>query len=126
MALTLATNTKNDLYLDGRGNIATTADSDSIPGNKNTGPFATLQICEHAAKTLLGEMIYNANEGIPNFQTIWNGSPNIPQWELALRTTLLNVPGVVDVPTLTTNIVNNVLSYQAVIQTVYGIGAING
>lgn len=105
----------NDLVIAGDGNLAI-----------STGLAATLQACEHAAKAQLSEMVLAVDQGVPNFQTIWNGSPNVTQFEAYLRRQLLAVVGVTDVVTLDTNVSNNVLSYTATISTIYGQGVING
>lgn len=109
------TNDTNDFYIDNNGNIAIVS-----------GIEAVLQACATAAKAQLGEMIYAIDQGVPNFQTLWVGVPNIQQWEVALSTTLENVPGVVSVTQLNVIIANNELSYTATIQTTYGESTING
>jgi hypothetical protein len=73
-----------------------------------------------------GEIIFDINQGIPFFQTVWNGVPNYQQYTAALRLAFLNVPGVVEVVSLMTEQVNNELRYTAVIRTIYGSGGING
>jgi hypothetical protein len=121
MTQTLATQdnvpegTQNDLYVV-NGNIAVAY-----------GIQAVLQACATAAKTQLGEVIYNTAQGVPNFQTIWSGSLNIPQWRIALTQILQGIPDVVNVISLEVQVgSNNVLSYQAVILTTYGQGNLNG
>ncbi len=128
MPLTLLTNINNnmqgtapyDIYLNSLNNIAIS--SDLIDGDLQ----ATLQACAQAARTLLGEMIYNVNAGIPYFQTVWNGIPNIQQYNAALRQSFLAVTGVVEVVSLITSQVDNTLQYTAIIKTLYGSGGING
>lgn len=115
MTKTLAADSNNDLYLNRQGNIATA-----------TGIQAVLESCSHAAKALRGEMLLAVNDGMPNFQTIWIGAPNIPQWEAALRQALLAVDGVNQIKALTSKVANNVLSYAVTIETIYGEGLING
>lgn len=115
MTLTLLTDKNNDLYLDVNGNIAV-----------GTGIKAVTALCEFAAKTRLGEMIFQANEGLPNFQVIWNGSPNPAQFEAALRQTLINVPDVSEIINITMTINSNSLNYVAIIKTIYGNTVING
>ena len=119
MAYTLATSqVTNDLYIDPiTGNLAVFRDLQAV-----------LQACEHAAKTRLGEMILNIDQGIPYFETIWNGHPNLAQFEAALRSAFLAVTNVVEVVSLITSIISstNVLSYTAVIRTTFGGGVISG
>lgn len=117
----------NDIYLDGDGNISLSVDLQAV-----------LQACSQAAQTLLGEMIYNTDQGIPYFQTLWVGVPNIQQFTGALRAAFLAVPNVVEVVTLFTSQVNNpnlpvnqsqsadILTYTAVIRTIYGSAGLTG
>lgn len=105
----------NDLFINNDGQL-------SISRNLE----AVIQACEHVAKAQLLEMVLNQERGIPNFETIWNGSPNVVQFEAYLRRNLLTVPDVIEVVSLETNIQNNVLLYTAEIRTIYGTGVIDG
>lgn len=105
----------NDLVIAGDGNLSISTELE-----------ATLQACEHAAKAQLAEMVLAVDQGVPNFQTIWNGAPNVTQFEAYLRRQLLTVVGVTDIVSLETTVSNNILSYTATIATIYGEGAING
>jgi hypothetical protein len=107
--LTFSVNNQNDIYLDEFGNIAFAYDLTAIT-----------QQCAQAAKTLLGEMIYNTNQGIPYFQVLWVGVPNINQYTNALRRAFLAVGGVIEVVSLITSQTDNTLNYTAVIRTTYG------
>ena len=109
--LTFSVNSSNDLYLDPVGNLAFAYDLSAIT-----------QQCQQAAKTLLGEMIYNINQGIPYFQTLWVGVPNVQQYTAALRAAFLAVGGVLEVVSLITSQADNDFSYTAVIRTIYGSG----
>ena len=112
---TLACNTNNDLYLDSFGNIIVAYDLQAV-----------LQVCQNVARSLLGEMVLNTDQGIPYFQTVWNGTPNFQQFQAALTTSLLAVPDVNSVLSLVVSQSGNTLNYTAVIQTIYGQGTING
>lgn len=107
--------TYNDMYLDDSGNIAMVSDVEAV-----------LQTCAHVAKTILGEMVLQSNLGIPNFETVWQGVPNIFQYEVAVRSAILSVPGVVEVVSFNSVLVGNTLQYTAVIRTIYGEGEISG
>jgi hypothetical protein len=109
--LTFAVNSANDIYLDSLGNLALAYDLTAIT-----------QECAQAAKTLLGEMIYNVDQGIPYFQFVWIGVPNIGQYTSALRQAFLAIDGVLEVVSIITSQTNNTLSYSAVIRTIYGSG----
>lgn len=112
---TFAVNANNDLYLDKYGNIVIVEDLTAV-----------LQICQQVAQVRLGEIALNTDEGIPFFETVWNGVPNIAQFENALRTAFLNVTGVLQVVSLGAVQEGRNLNYTAVIQTIYGTGAISG
>jgi enamine deaminase RidA (YjgF/YER057c/UK114 family) len=101
----------NDLYLDDDGNIVMATDIQ-----------AALQACAEAAKTLLGEMVLNTDQGIPYFQTVWVGVPNVQQFNAALRAAFLAVPNVIEVVSLITSQQNNTLQYTAIIRTSFGAG----
>ena len=115
MTQTLSVNAKNDIFLDKAGNLSISYDLQ-----------ATLQDCQQVAKLQLGEAVLNTNLGVPYFQTIWVGVPNIQQWTSSLRAAFLSVAGVVEVVSLITSQVDDVLQYNAIIRTIYGAGAING
>jgi len=109
----LAVDSNNDLYIDGTGSIAFVEGLDCV-----------LQNCEHAMKTMLGECVLDIERGIPNFETIWLGSPNVPQYVLAARVALEAVADVDEVTAFDTAQVGDVLTYSATIVTVYGTGII--
>lgn len=113
MVQTLATNQNNDIYIQPNGNL-------SLVSGQTAVEFG----CASAAKAQLGEMIYNTTQGIPNFQAVWIGSPNLAIFEAYLRNTLLNVEGVTAIESLTVAYANNVLSYIAEIQTQYSPGSV--
>lgn len=109
MTTTFGTNANNDLYIGSDGNLVVL-----------TGLQAVMAACETATKAQLGEMVLTDTQGIPNFQTIWVGSPNYALYQSFLRNTLLAVPGVLDVKSITLTALNNILSYTAVIVTQFG------
>lgn len=114
MTQTFGVNANNDIFIGSDTNLVIVYDLQ-----------ATLEACAHAMKATLGEMVLAVTQGIPYFQSVWNGVPNIPQFEVASRQALLNVEGVVAVQSFTTTMApNNVLTYIAVIQTVYGTGTV--
>lgn len=112
----------NDIYLDVEGNIAIAGKTQETQDQIQ----AVLQCCKTAALAQLGEMVLHTDLGIPNLDLIWNGSPNIVQWESVLRSTFLSVEGVQEVLSLSARQSGRVLSYSATIQTIYGQGALNG
>jgi hypothetical protein len=108
-------NHNNDMYLGPDGNIAI-----------HSGLLAVEQACEHTMKTMLQEMVLAYDKGLPNFQTVWVGSPNVPQFEAAGRAALQLVDGVVEVVTFDSIVSQNKLVYTAQIMTIYGDVYLNG
>jgi hypothetical protein len=115
MSRVLAVDENNDLYLGPDGRLALT-----------DGLTAVLQAVQQAAQTQLAEMIYAVDQGVPNFETVWGGAPNLPQFEAYLRRAISGVEGVTGVQDLSTSVSRNRISYRAVIQTIYGAGGVNG
>ncbi len=115
MTRVLQVDGNNDIFIDPSGSLAVA-----------TGLQAVMDACAQAAKTQLGEMMFAVDEGVPNFAAVWNGAPNVNQFEAYLRRALLAVPDVLSVVAVTITTAGNVLTYQATIQTIYGPGAING
>ncbi len=112
----------NDIYLDKFNNIATSTDLQAV-----------LEECAQAARTLLGECVFDTSTGIPYQDVVWVGVPNDQQFSAALRNAFLNVPGVTEVVSLIIGQVDNtqiqsqsadMLVYTAVIQTIYGSGVV--
>lgn len=115
MTKTLGTNANNDIYLGADGNIVLLSGIEAIIG-----------ACETISKSQLGEMVLTKNQGIPNFQTVWVGVPNLKIWQSYLRKALQNVDGVQEVKDLSLSIKDGILAYVATIKTQYGITQISG
>ncbi len=114
MSQTFAVDGSNDLYL--TGGLLTVVN----------GLAAVTQNCEHAAKTILNEMVLAQGEGVPYFEDVWVGVPNLPLFEAALRARIAAVADVLGVVALVTSRDGNVLRYTATIRTPYGTGLVNG
>jgi len=115
MTQTFSSDENNDLFIATDGNLSI-----------SDGLDAVLFACQTAAQAQLGEMVLAIDKGVPNFQTIWRSSGNLAQFEAYLRATLAAVDGVREITQLTTQIVDNSVSYQATIVTNFGAGQING
>jgi len=115
MTKTFGVNENNDLFIGTDGNLVI-----------RTGLLAVRDACANAAKAQLGEMVLDVNRGIPNFQTVWIGNPNIAQFEAALQKALSAVDGVTRVLGINTRVQNGVLSYTAGILTAYGQTVVTG
>jgi hypothetical protein len=111
---TLAVDSNNDIYVGNDGNLSVNLDLQ-----------ATIETCAQAAKAQLGEMVLDMQRGIPNFQTVWNGKPNVAQFEAYLRRTITEVPTVTGITELTIVTEGDILNYSASITTIYGSGVIN-
>ncbi len=114
MTITFSVDINNDLYIGTDGNLSISA-----------GLQATLQACEQASKTKLGEMVLNTDQGLPFETALWNGNPNLAQFEAALRGAITNVPGVVRILEISIQVSENTLSYVVSILTTYGPGNVS-
>lgn len=115
MTTTFATDSNNDLYLGNDGNLVVLHDLPAVEA-----------ACATATKMQLGEAVLATGLGIPNFQTVWVGSPNLALFSSYLRNTIDSVLGVDEVVSLELSTANNVLSYVATIATQFGSAQING
>lgn len=91
-----------------------------------SGLEAIKQTCENYVKATLNEMIFKWNSGVPYFQTAFNTNVNIPLFENSIKNRLLEVNGVEKVISVEAKANNEILSYVAYIQTIYGDGVVNG
>ena len=103
----------SDLFLDSKNDISISSDLESC-----------LQTCESVALSIKGEDIYNAEKGLPNFELIWNGVPNIPQYRAALISSIEKVENVIEVTNSSFVVNNNELIYNIEIKTTFGSGEI--
>lgn len=115
MTLTFTTNSNNDIFIGDDGNLSISRGIDGVA-----------KACETAVKAQLGEMMFAVDQGMPNFQVVWNGRPNVIQFEAYLRQTIMGVDGVTGINNIDTSIVGDILVYSAVITTIYGQVNING
>ena len=109
MVQTFGTNGNNDIYIGREGNLVVLS-----------GVEAVAAACRNVSLAQLGEEVLTVKNGIPNFETVWVGSPNYLLFQNYLRQNLLAVPGVLEVESLTISTENNVLSYTATLKTIYG------
>lgn len=115
MTRTLGTNDNNDIYLGSDGNIVLLSGVEAIAGACVTACFAQL-----------GECVLETGIGLPNFQTVWVGTPDLAIWQSYLQNTLQNIDGVISVESVKLNFINNALTFTARINTVFGSTIING
>jgi hypothetical protein len=103
----------NDLYIDDMRNIAISTDLQ-----------ACLEACESVASTMLGEQIYAQDEGVPNFQALWNGVPNFQQAEVAIRNAIESVENVEKILEFDYLNEGDEFRYNALIKTAFGVGKV--
>lgn len=116
MTTTFATDNKNnDLFLGNDGNLVVLH-----------GLPAVEAACATATKLQLGEAVLATGLGIPNFQTVWVGTPNLPLFTSRLRAAINGVIGVTGIASLELSTPNNTLSYVATITSEFGGTTING
>ena len=112
---TIATNDNNDIYLGPDGNLAMATDLQ-----------ACVQSCEHASQTLLKELPYAQSRGIAFFDNGLSASPKLGLYEVQLRNILLTVPNVQKVLYVGFKMDGTELSYEAQIQTSFGVETVHG
>lgn len=115
MTVVIAINQGNDVYMDTTNNIAMA-----------TGIIAVEQAAQTASLAQLGEMILFTLSGMPSFQSIWVGTPNMGLYQAALVAAIQNIFGVVSVTSIEISTKGDVMSYTAEIETIYGSTVING
>jgi hypothetical protein len=98
----------NDLFIDSSGHLSVLS-----------GVAAVEAACATATKAQLGEMVFATGTGVPNFQTLWTGSPEYALWKSAVLATLQGVAGVTAVTSLNLTVNGSTVSYVAQITTQY-------
>lgn len=85
---------------------------------------AVLDVCAHAAKAILGEMVFTPNLGMPYFETVWVGNPTTAPFEAAFRIRVAMISGVKEIEELTASQQGDKMIYAARIRTIYGTGIV--
>jgi len=106
---TLAIDSNNDLIVTTLKNISMVRDIDAIA-----------VVAKTSASAVLNEMIFNQDQGVPFFDTIWGGQPNVQRAEYEIKNAILAVDGVSDISSFQIFVSGGVLSYNAIIKTIYG------
>lgn len=115
MARIFTENDKRDIFVGSNQQISV-----------SSGLQAVLQAAKSAAEAQQGEMLYSSARGVPTEKVIWSGNPNLQQFEFFVRKAISQVSGVTDIPEFDAEILTDVVSYSAVIKTIYGEGSISG
>lgn len=90
-----------------------------------SGLDAIEQQVEEVMETLKNELIYDKTIGIDYENTVWAGNPDLVKFERQARTQIENVENVESVGAFTIEIVEDVLTYEAIINTTLGAGTIS-
>lgn len=106
---TLQCNSNNDLFLPDGRNLVVLTDMEALKQN-------ILQ----ATLMRLGENIYNINEGVDYFGTVFTPQQNYDAARKSLIDTILAVPDVLNIESLEIQITGNTFNFQAYINSVYG------
>jgi endoglucanase Acf2 len=109
MVQTLGLSASNDIYVNPSGNIQV-----------DTALQALVDICLNVSKALLGEMVLTVNNGLPYFQAVFTGVPNLAVFQTYLINALNGIDGVNSVQNVNMSLDDNVLSFTATISTIYG------
>lgn len=112
---TIATDDNNDIRLDGLNNIAMSEDAPAVAN-----------IVKNRQRTVIGEIQYNIDEGIPYFTTVFCHPTNVPMFEKFINDNALQTPGVTDVLNLTVNVREDTVNFNMNLQTEFGKVSVNG
>lgn len=108
-------NLNRDIFVNSGGKFEYLSDADAVA-----------QLTKTAMETIKGELIYNESAGLDVQNTVWVGTFDLVKFEVTARKQLNSVSGVVRVLSFDANVVDNILSYETLIQTVYGEIQVNG
>lgn len=114
MTQTFGANQNNDIYIGANGNLVVLQKQAAVSA-----------ACASTSKASLGEEVLSINSGLPFFQAVFVGVPNLSLFENYLRTALEKVDGVIAVTNLSVSLdkVNgkSILNYTATIENEYGL-----
>lgn len=111
MVLKISVDENNDWYLNENKNIALVRDL-----------IAIKEECEHVVKTVIGELVFEIERGVLSFEVggTFGNNPDLLFFDSRARRAWLGVVGVVEVISLDASISDNILSYNATIETIFG------
>lgn len=113
---TIATDAENnDIFLDGLNDIASFEDAEALAN-----------IVMHRQRTVLGELRYNTDAGIPYFTTVFAAPPDLRMFEAFIIADTMTIPGVVGVNSFNVTVRDNTVKFDMVINTEFGSVAVNG
>lgn len=115
MSIIFATNQNNDIFATSTNRLALLR-----------GLPAVLQHCRHAVEARRGEMIYARERGIEYLTNVFDGAPNVLQFEAQVRQAIVRIPNVVSIVSFESEIIDNRLTYTIIIRTTFGTGTVDG
>jgi len=117
MTQKIAVDENNDWYLGKDKHLAIATDLQAV-----------LEECEHTAKVVIGELVFNQSKGVLSFSSegTFGNVPDLFFYDSRLRRAFEALTDVIEVEDLNIRRVDDVLSYAATIKTVYGSGDITG
>ena len=105
----------NDIFLDGLNNIAIAGDAEALAN-----------IVMHRQRTVLGELRYNTDAGIPYFTTVFATPPDLRMFEAFVIADTETIPGIVGVDSFNVSVRDNTVRFEMQINTEFGRVAVNG
>lgn len=112
---TMNVNNSNDIYLDSKGNIAISSKEDAL-GN----------IIKNSVQTVLGELIFDKDLGVPYFDSFLSKNPDWELFRYYIIAAIERVEEVNRVYSFDYSTEDEKFSYEASISTIYGDIKING
>lgn len=112
---TIQVNENNDIFLPDGRNLTILVDAPACAQN-----------VRQAGLMRKGENIYNVDEGVDYFGTIFTSQPDYDAARQSIAREILNSPDVIGIESLTIEIDGEVFSYEANINTIYGKMATGG
>lgn len=113
--ITIATNDSNDIYTDINGNLAMSKDINALAN-----------VSKNVILTTLGEPVYNQEDGIPYFETIFTDTPKIDLFQASQIAALERLEDVNRVSNYEYTQQDGVYSYSLVEHTTFGDIILNG
>ncbi len=110
-----AENNSRDLYIGSNNQLVSISEAEALA-----------QITKTAIESQLGEMIYAVDSGMPTDSVVWSGTPNLQQFEFYARKNISAVSGVTGIVSFEAEIVDDTITYTAVISTEFGEVATGG
>jgi hypothetical protein len=86
-----------------------------------SGAPACAQSLKNKGLMRLGEDQYNIEDGVDYFNTVFTPQPNYDAARSSITQNILAVPDVLSIQSLTINVIADIFTYSAEINTIYGV-----